>query len=438
MTTKALYYVFSDIFVPFFLNLSEIHRKLYHYEPYLVSFTPRERRILQKNGYAVYPADLSEIDAQENTSALNLSESDIDDLFAFMHAKHKGSKTEWIRRTSTLLGFLESFIQKNQINLIVVWNGQDHVARALTEIAKKHHIRTVYMENGYFSNTLQADTQGVNMSASNRTFAFSKINELSQLPAAQVPSELIAPTLVQVNQLSSLNNVFNFLKRILDFKFYAKFPELRGSSWFMKRKLDKARLAIPLDTILLPNNYAFLPLQVHDDTQILINSPHFKDPKQFIRHCYQQIREALGAEYPIIVKEHPEDFLRYDYDDIRAEFPDIIWLRKFDIEKLLDNATFVAVINSSVGLQAIAREKPVIVYGDSIYSRDQICSFITDLSQSKNVILDASKPISEERRQNIKTYLKYINSHFFFKGSWKNFSPESISECAYRIHKLVN
>lgn len=436
MHTKALYYVFADIFVPFFVNLAHFQKELYGYQPYLVSFTPRERAILKKNGQHFSPASLAEIEEQPETT-MSLGDADVTDLFAFMHTKHKGSLAEWKNRTIKIANYLDGFISKNDINLIVVWNGQDHVARALTEIAKRRGIKTIYMENGYFSNTLQADTRGVNLSALNRDYSFSKIKNLVS-DTLLLPSVNEAPDLLPILHLNKWDQLSNFLHRVLDNSFYAKYPELRGSNWFKKRALDKARRLIPLDVVEIPSTFAFIPLQVHDDTQILINSPLFKDPKQFLRHCYQQIRTTLGKDFPIIVKEHPEDMLRYDYEDIRREFPDIIWLRKFDIDYLLDHAAFTLVINSSVGLQAIARQKAVIVYGDSIYSRDEICSFITDLSHSKQAIFDSMQPLTQERQDNIKVYLQFINQHFFFKGSWKNFSSETMQLCARRIHYLVN
>lgn len=437
MHTKALYYVFADIFVPFFVNLAHFQQELHGYQPHLVSFTPRERAILKKNGQRFSPGSLAEIEEQPETT-VSLGDADVTELFAFMQMKHKGTVTEWKRRTVKIANYLDSYIAEKGINLIIVWNGQDHVARSLTEIAKKRKIRMVYMENGYFSNTLQADTCGVNMSASICSLTFDQITDAANQAYKETKSDSKVCKMQRIIGLSKIDHGTNFFKRVINLQFYKTFPELRGSSWFKKRKLEKSRLAIPLDTINLPSEYAFLPLQVHDDTQILINSPHFKDPKKFIRHCYQEIRLALGNDYPIVVKEHPEDFLRYDYEDIKAEFPDIIWLRKFDIEKLLDNAKFIAVINSSVGLQAIAKEKPVIVYGESIYSRGQICYFISDLSESRNAISKAIQPVSEARRQDIKTFLNFINSHFFFKGSWKNITFESITECAQRINQLVH
>lgn len=435
MHTKALYYVFADIFVPFFVNLAHFQQKLYQYEPYLVSFTPRERAILKKNKLPFFPNSMAEIETQ-SVADTALADAHIPDLFAFMQAKHGGSTTEWEKRTIKIANYLDHFIATNDINLLVLWNGQDHVARVLTEIAKRRNIKTVYMENGYFSNTLQADIRGVNLSATNRDYDFSEIKRLASddIPVTPVDKSI---DLLPLTALSKFDQARSFLNRVLDQNFYAKYPELRGSSWFKKKALEKGRAAIPLDVVQIPEKFAFIPLQVHDDTQILINSPLFKDPKQFLKHCYQQIRSTLG-DFPIVVKEHPEDILRYDYEDIRNEFPDIIWLRKFDIDYLLDHATFILVINSSVGLQAIAREKPVIVYGDSIYSRNEICSFITDLSQSEEAIRQSMEPLSAARLNNINSYLEFINKRFFFKGSWKNFSSETIQLCAQRIHYLIN
>lgn len=58
----------------------------------------------------------------------------------------------------------------------------------------------------------------------------------------------------------------------------------------------------------LPKNYIFLPLQVHDDTQILIHSPQIKKMEDFIRKVYtaiEKVNERENKNYYLVLKEHP-------------------------------------------------------------------------------------------------------------------------------------
>ena len=284
---------------------------------------------------------------------------------------------------------------------------------------------------------MQADRQGVNLAASVAKLTFDEIKYLqsSQNNLISNLSEMKIK-ISEITSLSSTQLAINFAKRVLNPHYYKRYPELKGSSWLKLKLLQNKRKKIPFDKVDLPKEFAFIPLQVHDDTQILLNSPLFNNPKDFLHHCYRSIRETLGKSYPIVVKEHPEDIYSYDYIDIRQQYPDIIWLRKYDIDEIVKKCSFIMVINSSVGLQAIKEYKKVIVFGDSLYSRNEICYHIKDKLETPARLLEVTSTSLNSKKQDIDIYLSFIENSYFFNGSWRLMTVENIRSIITKIDNL--
>jgi hypothetical protein len=93
--------------------------------------------------------------------------------------------------------------------------------------------------------------------------------------------------------------------------YYGHYPEQRGFSRIKSWKIKRRRAAIANDQAKLPAQFAFIPLQVHDDTQVLLNSRLVHSVEEFFETVHAAIRRTCGPDYPIIVKEHPEDLGRH-------------------------------------------------------------------------------------------------------------------------------
>lgn len=91
-----------------------------------------------------------------------------------------------------------------------------------------------------------------------------------------------------------------------------------------------------------------------------------------------RLRMALPAEVQLVVKEHPGMFLRgmlrpnvrdrYFYDAIAGLPNTVLADINQDSFDLIDHAEAVATITGTAGFQAVARGKPVIVFGAAPYS----------------------------------------------------------------------
>jgi hypothetical protein len=102
----------------------------------------------------------------------------------------------------------------------------------------------------------------------------------------------------------------------------------------------------------------FVPLQVDTDTNITLYSP-FNSMKQFIEF----LEEWIPADYKVILRPHPLGNYTYPIESHKPNF-------KVDsaspINKLIDSSELTLGINSTVLLEALLREKPVLALGSGI------------------------------------------------------------------------
>lgn len=435
--SKLLCNVDADIFVPFFWQLSKYLEKKGH-EFSFVSFSYRESLWLKKNKIDVKPTDIRNFKKYPIKPGV-LSIQEIDAVLGFSISKFRGSRKDWENRIQRIATYLQHLIDQNNYNAALIWNGEDFMGKILAILCKRANIKTVFIENGYFPRTLQFDLEGVNVYSSLTKRSFEEICKEIECPKrdyiCSTQNEFALSALVGL----SFSDYFRcFLRRKLNFNFYRDFPELRGISWFALKWLQIKKRFVPFDKVILPEKYIFIPFQVHDDTQILLNSKHFKSMEDFFEFSYKSIKEYYGNEYAIVVKEHPEDLCRYSYSRLRKKYPDVLWLRKYNIDVLLDNAAYVFVVNSSVGLQAMGRNKPVIVFGDSFYTRNEIVFCVGDIKNIDKVIERSKMGIDKNRRENIEIFLKYLKECYFVNGGWKDITTQGIVNAGNKILSLIS
>lgn len=129
---------------------------------------------------------------------------------------------------------------------------------------------------------------------------------------------------------------------------------------FKKRFFYKSSL-LPVNKIISP--YIFFPMQVSDDSQLLIHSK-IRNLEAIKKGC----EEAKKLDVKLVIKMHPAE---KDYNYIKEIFK----MKKnysFDITSedtftLIKNADKVITINSTVALESIILNKEVKILGKSFY-----------------------------------------------------------------------
>jgi hypothetical protein len=248
---------------------------------------------------------------------------------AFLRPFDAMVKGLWRTVAATYVVLFRKRLRAQNADLLVVWGGfQLPIASALAA-AREAEIKTLFCENGYLPKTIVMDSDGINAGNSlmGKTTEFYRTVAMPENAA----TDLFSTTLVTR-------------------------PLKRGTA---------------SESITLPAQFVFLPLQVHDDSQILLYSPHFRDMPSVIRFCVAGVaayNQRNGTNLALVVKEHPSDHGRIDYSELYRTFPDVVFTKLTSTQELIEKCAAVITVNSTVGIEAMLRLKPVITLGEAFYA----------------------------------------------------------------------
>jgi capsular polysaccharide export protein len=233
----------------------------------------------------------------------------------------------------TLLGLYYNgsrhFFAGNPEEIAVTWNGQAGPRKAFMDGARDAGARRLFIELGVFPDTITVDPHGVNF--------------------------------------------FNGLpRRIEPYIAWARATGVRGAWRDLSGLIRQRPTAVPKLTQTglpgLDTPFLFVPLQYPGDSQLRINGGAFRTVEAFVE-ALAEAAAALPEGWHVRVKEHPSapTSLAPFFDRISKGRP-----------LFLDNATDtfsqvkvsrgVVTVNSSVGLEAMLFEKPVVACGDCFWA----------------------------------------------------------------------
>lgn len=197
----------------------------------------------------------------------------------------------------------------------IIFNGSVFPESVLASVSTPE--RRVFVESGFFPDTLQLDPQGLNGA-----------NSVPRDPAFYLD---------QGNGFAALG-----------------FPEATS------RRATKSRFA----PITLPETYIFVPFQVPSDMQVTQHSPWIRDMYHFLRVVTETAER--NPQHTFVIKEHPS--FRLSVIGSTAPHPRVIFANGNDTRELIAHAEAVITINSTVGIEALQAGKTVITLGNSCYN----------------------------------------------------------------------
>lgn len=291
------------------------------------------------------------------------------------------------------------YFKNNNYDYVLLLNGAFNVE---TDVCKELKIKTFFFEHAYFPKAIQMDSKGVN---SNTSFANLTYDDLLNFKYKK-------------NEFQPLND-FSFLEikyKMIERYFYRLFDFSNSFVFQMvgrKRNLLKASKRFKTfenENSIIKNNEKFIlfPLQVNSDTQIILNSKYSS--------MYEAIDDVLPAlkktGLKIIVKEHPMEVEPVNYTKY-ADDKQVFIVKKVNLDKFIDNAEFVVNINSSVGFQAIAKYKKVVLLGNSFYKNSPSTIYFEDIKSID--LLDVVNELNVDKEK-IDRYINYFKKEIFLKG----------------------
>lgn len=140
--------------------------------------------------------------------------------------------------------------------------------------------------------------------------------------------------------------------------------------WFLARE----RKYLKTFTTELSGRYFLVPLQVHNDAQVMTHS-RFTCVEEFIIAVMKSFAAHAKSTDALVFKHHPMDRAYREYGPLiamlaRAHGLDgrVYYVHDLHLPTLLAHARGTVVINSTVGLSSLLHNTPVITLGDPIYN----------------------------------------------------------------------
>lgn len=289
---------------------------------------------------------------------------------------------DWKRRQ--LIHAYTRFLEDVGANAVITWNGSLLVAGALAEAAELLGVPEFYMERGLLPGSLVIDAEGVNSQSS------------------------IAGSDWHNNAAARPDHTEEDALR-------AYCGQLGSSGASIVTAGEKKDHATVMDQLALSQDdpVVLLPLQIESDSNIQNNSPFFKSMEDLI----ESVSAVLaGTRAQLVVKPHPEDQSRRDRIERLCSGSDVRCCWDLSLQSLLPVTDLVVVINSTVGLEALLQNKPVVALGRSIYDRKGFTADLNDRTELESLIKGALRSLWKPHdNPDFWWFLKtLIRNHTFF------------------------
>lgn len=265
-------------------------------------------------------------------------------------------------------------VEKFRPDFIFVRNGSSYRQAPIVKWAKSMGIKVAYIENGFLPKTVQLDGRGVNSHNSiPRDPDFYRLYESRN---AEVPERKLVQRKSKVDEHA-----------VHDFQ--------------------------------LPEHYYFVPFQVPTDTQVLQNSPWITS-MEVLFSVLEECVAVLPENYKFIVKEHPSSHIRFPH--LHSKNKSIVFANAYSTQELIENATAVITLNSTVGIEAMLLGKPVITLANACYNIKGLVSHVTDIVQLTRVI--SSPDTIPYDAELIEKFIVWLKEEYLIPGQLRMLSEE--------------
>lgn len=291
---------------------------------------------------------------------------------------------------SFLMANYYRYLRRAKPKSIVSWSGIMWHQLLFSSCAQSLGIKTIYMENGPLPNTTAVDNKGVNyLNSMPRDSDFFKGLAERQ---SDLPTQLVERHAHHKKNLSG------------------------------NQSTEKT----------LPEKYIFVPFQVDTDKQILAYSPWISNMNELF-DILSETCDYLPDNWVFVVKEHPS--CKKNFDHLHELHGKVIFLNNANTQTLISNAQAVLTINSSVGIESLLLEKPVLTLGKAFYNVPELVIMLRSADELKTVIQSKNFPFDKSLARK---YLLYLYYSYLVQGSWKQAEQAHIFSMCKRIKEFTD
>jgi capsular polysaccharide export protein len=350
---------------------------------------------------------------------------------------YKYDREELYNNIKRYINYLNDLHHTYKIDLIITWNDTFMFDRAAKQFAKCNNISLAMFEAGIFRPyTITIDSQGINYGNSvpqdpefykqiefdekKLEYLFSDIIQTSQEHFFSIKIPKLKKFYLKERIIDKLHTDFLRDEINLEIIFENLYQKVKKN---ITKKINFRTLNDNFSSKKLPKKFIFVPFQVHDDSQIILNSPTIKSMGQLVEIINREVlkfNQNYKEKYYVIFKEHPADFGRIDYSELYQKYKEqdhLIFLKNGNTNELIKKCDLVITVNSTVGIEALKSYKPVITLGNAYYNIDGIVHPCLKLDQLNQVIKSAlDKGVNKKL---ISKFLYYLRFNYQIEGNWR-------------------
>ena len=137
--------------------------------------------------------------------------------------------------------------------------------------------------------------------------------------------------------------------------------EIKETEDFITKYKENQITRIPDNSLKInDSNYSLVILQVQNDANILYYQSQIINNETILKY----LQANLNKKY--LIRNHP---LTENKNEVKKYFNKYRFVDDYSLHSLLENCNEVITINSSVGIEALCYNKPVICLGNSVYNK---------------------------------------------------------------------
>lgn len=277
---------------------------------------------------------------------------------------HKTSTKSLQLQALAYIDIFDALFKKEKPNYLITIGDSRLSIEIAVAIAKQKNIKIYYIEQGPFNKTF-FDSSGANANLSIRRNFKSLINSDDLLYFSEVDLKSNSEKYKRLPFYRGLDILLMTLFE--NTKIYP--PDIKYTD-INSYKSKNHRIKIEHFSSDTKLKNILLILQVPSDINMIYHSPMFKSHSEIVERVYSN----LPKDTKLIIREHPLYINKYEktlYKFIAQHHITIDCTT--NIDTAIHNADVVIVNNSTVGIEAIFKYKPVVVLGNAFYDHKEIC-----------------------------------------------------------------
>lgn len=179
------------------------------------------------------------------------------------------------------------------------------------------------------------------------------------------------------------------------------------------------------ESSVIQSPYLFVPLQVQTDAQIRCFGGLIKSVTHFVEVVNENAK-YLPPGWTIRIKEHPSSCIPYQLNEIITCTDRLVIDNHTDTMQLIKGSSGVVTVNSSVGIEALFFEKPVLVLGQAFYGFEGVARTVENLDEVAQIF---SNPIEliEYDKPSVYAFLDYLCCEYYPEMSIQSDGTASIN-----------